>query len=140
METRCLSDKNTYPDDDVLAHHLRRAKPAWDALGGMMKDDYPSLTAEWRYYNDGKSWLCKVTQKKKTFCWISIWENHFKATFFFTDKADDAIMRSGAGEDVKAQWRENKMIGKICPITLVIKKKADVKTIKSLIDIKAQIK
>lgn len=31
------------------------------------------LSSEWRYYNDGKSWLCKVTHKKKTIVWISLW-------------------------------------------------------------------
>ncbi len=140
METRCLCDKDIYPADDVVAHFLGRAKPAWDAFGDMVKNDYPSLTAEWRYYNDGKSWLCKVTQKKKTFCWISVHENHFKTTFYFGDKADDVIMHSAVGDEVKAQWRDNKKIGAIKPITLTIKKKADVKSIQSLIEIKALIK
>lgn len=36
------------------------------------------LSPEWRYYNDGKSWLCKMLSKKKNLFWLSIWEGCFR--------------------------------------------------------------
>ena len=46
---------------------------------------------EWRYYNDGKAWLCKVVNKKKTVFWLSIWEHYFKTSFYFTEKHLESI-------------------------------------------------
>ncbi|PKP08994.1 MAG: hypothetical protein CVU09_13085 [Bacteroidetes bacterium HGW-Bacteroidetes-4] len=37
---------------------------------------------QWRYYNDGKAWLCKVSYKKKTVFWLSVWEAYFKVAFY----------------------------------------------------------
>lgn len=49
------------------------------------------LQAEWRYYKDGKAWLCKITHKKKTIVWVSLWDSLFKSSFFFTEKNRSGI-------------------------------------------------
>jgi hypothetical protein len=36
------------------------------------KSNENKLIIEWDYYKDGKSWLCKIINKKKTICWLSI--------------------------------------------------------------------
>ena len=41
-----------------------------------------------------KAWLYKVTKKKKTICWVSIYDNKFKTGFYFSDKAEDLITNS----------------------------------------------
>jgi len=64
MEKPSLNDKDQYPDDKVLSHHLGKAKIAWDSLMEMLDKNHPLFTREWRYYKDGHNWLYKVTKNK----------------------------------------------------------------------------
>ena len=73
MEKPCLNDKSEYPDDEVLSRYLGEVKNTWDAFLGFIKESHPLYLAEWRYYNDGKSWLYKITKKKKTICWVAVY-------------------------------------------------------------------
>ena len=139
MENPCLHDKNIYPDDEVLGEILGKSKAAWDSFGELIKVHYPLMSPEWRYYNDGKSWLCKITKKTKTMCWISAYENYFRVTFYFSGKAEEAIAHSTLDDKMKQLWLHNESGGKFRPITLEVKKKADLKTVKTLLELKLLI-
>jgi hypothetical protein len=140
MEKPCLNDKNEYPDDEVLRRHLGEVKTAWDAFTDFITENYPSFSGEWRYYNDGKSWLYKLTKKKKTICWISIWPHMFKTTFYFPDKAEALISESTLKKDYIDQFMYGNRYGKIRGITVEIKNATDLNATKTLIEIKEQVK
>jgi len=140
MEKPCLNDKNEYPDDEVLDRHLGKVKDTWDSFMDFINESYPSFSGEWRYYKDGKSWLYKITKKKKTVCWVSIWHNMFKTTFYFPDKAEELIKASKLKEEYIDQFIHGKKYGKIRGVTVVIKKSTDVTSTKKLIEIKEQVK
>jgi hypothetical protein len=106
----------------------------------MLEKDFPEISHEWRYYNDGKSWLCKVTKKKKTVCWVGVFDKHFKTTFYFTDKAADLITASTLSEKYKDQFKDGKYYGKIKGISIEIKNPSDLEDTKILIGIKEQLK
>ncbi|OHD18644.1 MAG: hypothetical protein A2086_17385 [Spirochaetes bacterium GWD1_27_9] len=140
MINPCLNDKNIYPDDDVLAKYLHDTKNIWDSFIELLKNDYPLLSLEWRYYNDGKSWLCKITKKSKTICWVSIWEKLFKITFYFNNKSEEIIKNSSLEQNIKTNYLNYERKGKIRPITIDVNKKSDLEIIKKLIEIKEKIK
>ena len=140
MEKPCLNDKNEYPDDEVLDRHLGKVKDTWDSFMDFINESYPSFSGEWRYYKDGKSWLYKITKKKKTVCWVSIWHNMFKTTFYFPDKAEELIKASKLKKEYIDQFIHGKKYGKIRGVTVVIKKSTDVTSTKKLIEIKEQVK
>ena len=50
----CLKDKNEFPCDEVLKRYLGEVKTTWDGFIHFINKNYPSFSAEWRYYNDGK--------------------------------------------------------------------------------------
>ena len=135
-----LRDDKVYPDTKILTQHLGKAINAWDSFINLLKTDYPLITTEWRYYNDGKSWLFKVTKKAKTVCWVSVWDKHFKVTFYFNSKAKEAVKESLLDEEIKKQWLRNGTKGKFNPITIEVRNKTDLKTIKILIGVKEDIK
>jgi len=140
MEKPCLNDKNEYPNDDILSSYLGKVKNTWDSFIDLLKENYPLFSGEWRYYNDGKNWLFKITKKKKTICWVSIYNNKFKTTFYFSDKAENLITNSKLKREYIDQFINGKRYGKIRAITVEIKKSTDLNTIKSLMDIKEQLK
>jgi len=140
MDRPRLNDENEYPDDAVLSRHLGGVKNAWDSFIAYVKECHPSFSTEWRYYKDGKSWLCKITQKKKTVCWVSVWDRLFKTTFYFPDRAEELIAGSELTKEYIDQFVNGKKYGKIRGVTVAIKKLADLKATKILIGIKEQVK
>lgn len=141
MENKlCLNNKDEYPTDEILATYLGDAKKAWDAFIDMLKNDFPEITYEWRYYNDGKSWLCKVTKKKKTVCWVGVFDKYFRTTFYFTDKAADLITESKLSKKYKDQFISGKYYGKIKGISIEIIKPSNLDDTRILIGIKGQLK
>lgn len=76
------------------------------------------LSAEWRYYHDGKAWLCKITHKKKTVAWLSLWNHCIKISFYFTEKTREGVMLLDVGNDIKTSFAQAKTIGKLIPLML----------------------
>ena len=139
-EKPCLNDRDEFPDNEVLSRYLGKVKPVWDTFLALLDESYPSFSAEWRYYRDGNNWLYKVTKKTKTVCWVSVWANAFKATFYFADRAEEPIVTSTLKEEYVEQFLHGKRYGKIRGVTVTVKKSSDLASIKKLIAIKEQLK
>lgn len=141
MENKlCLNNKDEFPADNVLSRCLGDAKTAWDAFIQMLEKEFPQINHEWRYYNDGKSWLFKVTKKKKTICWVGVYRKLFKTTFYFTDKAAELIGKSKLSKKYKDQFEKGKYFGKLKAVSIEIKKPTDLDMTRILIGIKEQLK
>ena len=94
------------------------------------------LSADWIYYKDGKSWLCKVTHKKKTVVWVSLWENHFKSSFYFTEKNRNGIANLAIDIKLKESFSQAKAIGKLLPFTLILNNVEDLRDFIKLVEYK----
>lgn len=140
MEKPYLKDKNEYPNDEVLSQILGEMKSAWDAFNSYISDNYSSFSGEWRYYNDGKSWLYKLTKKKKTICWISVYPNTFKTTFYFPDRAEELIKNSNLKKEHIDLFISGKRYGKTRGLTVEINDIDNLNETKILIEIKEQLK
>ena len=140
MEKPCLNDKAEYPDNKVLTYYLGDAKDTWDELAEFLENKYPGLSGEWRYYNDGKSWLYKITKKSKTICWVGVYRGKFKTTFYFSDRAESLIVSSTLRRKYIEQFVNGRRFGKTRGLTVDIRKVADLSTTKKLIAIKVDFK
>jgi Protein of unknown function (DUF3788) len=136
MDAPILTDKEQFPGDDVIFAHLGRRRALWEALFGFIETRHPDCVAQWRYYNDGKSWLLNLSRKKKTVFWLSLVGNTFRITAYFTEKARDAIRTSALSEEPKEQFMGREPIGKLRGITITFRKKRDVEDAKALIALK----
>jgi len=140
MEKPLLSDKDQFPSEEIIFLHLGRAKKWWKSIFSYIQSEYPDFSTEWRYYNDGKSWLMKVTRKSKTIFWLSIVSGGFKITFYFGDKAEPAILESSLSTDLKNGFQNGRRFGKIRAITQEVKGETEISEIKILIALKMSIK
>jgi len=140
MEQPVLADKNQFPTKKVIYSHLGKTKALWILLFEHIRHDHPDLTAQWRYYQDGKSWLLRVSRKSKTIFWLSISDGSFRTTFYFTEKAERIIMKSSISDELKKQYKRGKRLGRIRGLTIVHRKKRDVEYAKQLIAIKNGMK
>jgi len=140
VEDPCLINKAEYPDDKILKHYLGDAKDAWDVFFAFLEGDYPNHSGEWRYYNDGRSWLYKITKKTKTLCWVSVYRGKFTTTFYFPDRAESLIANSTLRKKYIEQFVNGRRFGKTRGLTVDIRKVADLSTTKKLIAIKEDFK
>ena len=139
-ELPLLSDKTIYPTQEIIFYHIGKARELWITLFDYISKNHPGISMEWRYYNDGKSWLMKITNKKKTVFWLSIQKDSFRTTFYFTDKAKPVIARSSVSDTLKEQFAKGKKYGAIRGITIQYKRKKDLKDAQELIRLKLSMK
>ena len=135
-----MNDNTEYPDDNVLKRYLGDAKEAWDGFAAFLESNYPDYAKEWRYYNDGKSWLYKITKKTKTICWVSVFRGKFTTTFYFPDRAEGQIVNSTLRKMYIEQFVNGRRYGKTRGLTVNIRRVADLSTTKKLIAIKEDFK
>ena len=139
-EVLVLSDRNMVPDDNLIFSHIGGMKPVWIAIMDHVRDNYKDTHGEWRYYNDGKQWLFKMQQKKKTLFWIAILEGTFRITFYFGKKAEPVIEAGNLPQKIKDDFRTSKQYGLIKAVSIKITGKTDFETVKELISIKQKMK
>lgn len=135
-----LGNKDQVPTVKIIFSHIGKNKTHWQSLFEYIHTNHPDISEEWRYYNDGKSWLMKVTRKSKTIFWLSLIKNTFRTTFYLTDRAEDAIKKSSISDELKKQFKDGKHYGKIRGLTITFKNKKDVEYAKALIKIKLSVK
>jgi hypothetical protein len=136
MEPSVLTDRNLFPSDEVIFGHLGKRQALWEALFGFIHAEHPDFVGQWRYYNDGKSWLMNVSRKKKTVFWLSVTSGAFRITSYFTDKAADAIRASALSDGLKQQFLGGPRYGKLGAITITFTKQRDLKDAKVLMALK----
>ena len=138
MDRPALNNPDEFPDNSILTRQLGPAKVAWDAFMALLKKDYPQIAAEWRYYNDGKSWLCKVTQKTKTICWVAVWDKYFSAAFYLNTKAESLVRASSLDKVYKDGFLNSD--AKFRAISIEVRLKADLEAVRELLGIKLKLK
>jgi len=138
-ENILLRDPEINPTNEVLENALgKEIFQVYEELIKIITDG--ELKPEWNFYKDGKAWLCKVTYKKKTVFWLSIWEKHIKTGFYFTEKTRLGIFSLQINEKIIQNFEEAKTVGKLFPLVLDIDKKIQLEDLKELIEYKKSLK
>jgi hypothetical protein len=121
LDRPLLNDPDEPPDDQLLSRHLGSAKAAWDEYVINVPAVVDGAEMSWRYYLDGKAWLCKVARKGRTICWISVWPDAFKATFYFGEKADADIQQLDIDVSLRQAFASSTRVGKLRPLQVEIR-------------------
>ncbi|HKI47674.1 MAG TPA: DUF3788 family protein [Balneolales bacterium] len=140
MEQPVLTDQNQYPTEEVIFEHIGISRTLWESFFECIHMNYPDINGEWRYYNDGKSWLMKATLKKRTVFWLSLFQDTFRITFFYTDRAEEAIKNSSISDELKNSYIDGKRFNKIRGVTLIFRNEKDIEYAKTLIALRLSIK
>jgi hypothetical protein len=140
MEKLMLDNPKETPTDQVIVKALKRSFPAYRSFIDQITGEPNRLVPEWRYYNDGKSWLCNISCNKKTVCWLSVWEAFFKISFYFTEKTAKGINLLNISDTIKKEFKNSKPIGKLIPLVIHVKYKNQLNDVLTLIQYKLEIK
>jgi hypothetical protein len=139
-ENMVLSDKQIIPTDEYIFSIIGDKKILWQSIMNHVSESYKDISGSWNYYNDGKQWLFKLVQKKKTVFWIGVLNDTFRVTFYFGDKAETLIDASDLSQNIKDDFKNGRRYGKIRAISLKISDFSDVESVKQLAAIKMKIK
>ncbi len=140
-ETMLLRDPDVVPTEEVLESTLgKKIFTIYKELERLITNDELSLTYSWNYYKDGKSWLCKVVNGKKTIFWLSAWDGYIKTSFFFTEKIQSGVFDLEIDKNIKQEFKQSKATGKLIPLILDIIEKSQLKDLKEIIKYKKSLK
>ena len=116
-----LRDERIYPEDNVLRLILDKSYELYVMLLELFNKN--ELLYEWRYYRDGKAWLCKVQKKKRTIVWMSAWKGFIQATVYFPEKYIENLFKLDISKDMKDKIKSTKNVGKSKPCIFEIRDK-----------------
>ena len=139
-EKPVLSDKSIIPDNNLLSEYLKDKMVLWLSLNEEITKRHEGSSGTWNYYNDGKSWLYKMVLKKKTLFWGGLFDDTFRITFYFGDKAEPLIDGSGLPQFIKDDFKTAKRYGAIRAITTKVANKEDIDIILLLAAVKVKLK
>ena len=138
MQKQVLLDPMVEPKDSVLEDALGKKYELFTEFSKEI--ERKELILEWNYYKDTKSWLCKVLNKKKNLCWLSVWDTGFKLTFYFTEKNVEGIYSLDINNDIKEAIIETKHVGKLIPVIIEVKDKGKIKDGLKIMEYKNNLK
>jgi hypothetical protein len=139
-ETLVLSDRQVIPTDDYIFSIIGEKRIYWQRIMKDAFENYKDISGNWNYYNDGKQWLFKLVQKKKTIFWAGILQETFRITFYFGDKAESLIEGSELPQTIKDGFKTSQRYGAIRAVSIKVLDQTDVDNVLKLIVIKHKIK
>lgn len=116
-----LRDEKVFPDNNVLSAVLGQSFEVYLDLLDLF--DRNELNHEWRFYKDGKAWLCKVQKKKKTIVWMSAWKGYMQAAIYFPERLLNKVLELDINDALKEKILKTKNIGKSRPCIFEIRTK-----------------
>lgn len=137
METiNCLElrDETIYPDENILSVVLEESFTSYTKLLDLFS--IKEMSCEWRYYQDGKAWLCKVQKKKRTIVWMSAWKGFMQVTVYLPVRMLDEIKNLELSELVIDKILNTKNVGKSKPCIFEIKDSSTFNDLEKVMDLK----
>jgi len=140
-DIQLLRDAEITPTMDVLENIVGKdIFSVYEKIYKTITSSEFELNPEWNFYKDGKAWLCKVSYKKKTVFWLSVWDTGIKTGFYFTEKTRSGVLNLAINDEIKQRFESVKLIGKLIPLTLVVENEAQLDDLKKLIVYKKALK
>ena len=140
MEPIVLTDPNVQPTEELIFSIIGENSLYWQQIVDYVYENHFDITEEWRFYNDGKSWLYRALRKKKTLYWIGVIKDTFRISFWFGDKAAPAIESSDLPESIKEGFRNAKRYAHSRSISIEMQTPEDFETVVKLIELKVKTK
>ena len=137
MEKQLLKEQEIFPSKEVLKNVLGKVYNVLEELETRLTQEDFALTFDWHYYRDSKAWLCKVSHKKKTVFWLSVWDGFIKTSFFFLERHLEGIAALKINKNaftIQKEW------GKMIPLIFNIKNKKQFPGLLKMIEFKKKSK
>jgi hypothetical protein len=127
-------DPSVHPDLNIISDALNDSFPAYMEL--LKHLEMNNMEHEWKYYNDGKTWLCKISKKKNTVVWLSAWKGYFQTTAYIHIKYLKEFETIGIDTEKRESVLNSIEGRKNIPCTLDIRKTEDLHDLFTVMEFK----
>ena len=131
-----LREKSLEPTEAVLQMTLDKVYPVYTAFMETITREPFSLDPEWKYYRDGKAWLCKITHGKKTVSWLSIWRGYFNVTTYLAESCRPEADKLPVDKELIRDFHKTKIDGKYSKFSLKISSKRQLRDLYTIMEYK----
>ncbi len=139
MDVQLLKDEMVVPSKEVLKKTLGPVFPVYETFCASMETDERGLTQVWKYYRDGKAWLCRICRKTKTVAWLSVWDGFFKVSLYFTEKTGMGIRKLNIAATLRDRFASTPCVGKLKPLIVDVRDAAQLSDLLALISYKISL-
>lgn len=132
-----FSDPAIIPTEELIKDALNQKYPWFREIIQHAFDSYKQVSDAWKYYQDGKQWLYRMLYRKKTIFWMSVQQDTFRITFYFSGKSESSVMASNLPEYIKNTYMETRE-NTFRAISMQITDREQIKLVCQLLDLKIQ--
>ena len=136
MAASVFEDKDTMPDDKMLAKALGKSNRLWQEIKKHLKAEYGELIEEWKFYGRKSGWVLKTLRKKRNLFFFIPLKGSFQVSFVFGEKAVAAVEKSGLPKEFVTELKNARKYAEGRVLRIDVKNSADVENIKKLVEIK----
>jgi hypothetical protein len=133
-----LTNPEIYPDEEILKKVLGKSYNAFTKLMKLYEEN--EMTHEWRFYKDGKAWLCKVQKKKRTIVWMSVWSGHIEAVIYFPKRLLENVFELEISNETQQIIKTTKDVGKSKPCIFEVRNETILEDFEKVMQLKIRSK
>lgn len=120
-----LRNPEVSPDEVQIRAALGDAFSAWQGLESALTEAPFGLTLSWHYFRDG-GWLRKALRGKRNLAWLAVWKDYATVTFYFAARQRKDLVALPIPDALRTQAAEAEMTGRMLPLVMEIRSRADV--------------
>jgi len=136
MSVSVFEDKDTRPDDKMLAKALGKSNRLWLQIKKHLKVEYGELIEEWKFYGQKSGWILKTLRKKRNLFFFIPLKSSFQVSFVFGEKAVAVVEKSDLPQELITTLKNARKYAEGRGLRIDVKNSADVEHIKKLVEIK----
>jgi len=106
MSENTFKIKDEPPGEEIIKKTLDEKYLVLDAIRHFIRENIGETNEEWKYYGVKNGWVLKTYLKKRNLFFIAIYDDHFRISFIFGDKAVNSIMKSNVTDETKKSLKE----------------------------------
>ena len=129
-----LRDEKIFPSEDVLVGAAGTYYGVYREYVGLLLDR--GISVDWHYYKDGRAWLGKAVKGTRTVCWISLWEEFFRVSFYIATRLMEEFGKSTVKEEIRERATQQNPVGKLLPIVVEVTGRQQVVDLMEIVEFK----
>ena len=136
MSEPIFLDKAKPPSEAKLKQTLGSTFDLWQEIKTFVKSEIGETSEEWKFYMKSTGWQLKTLLKKRNLFFFTPYENCFRITFVFGDKAVAEVEKSDLSKNIVDELLNAKKYMEGRGLSIWIKTNKDVKVVQKLLVIK----